>query len=1546
MRQKKSALFTSVISLLLVVSMLVGSTYAWFTDTVVSANNVIISGDLDIELEYLDGDTWKAVEETTNVFAEDSLWEPGYTEVIYLRVRNAGNLALKYGFGVNVVSETGSVNKLGQPFKLSDYVRFGMILSDSETIYADRAAARAALTDTQALNAEFTRDLGALYPAGNPQGLASTQYVTMVVYMPEEVGNEANHALDAAMPMLKLGLSVAATQKTYEEDSFGSDYDAAAPLPTFDFPENSVHDSATVRVTPDSDGKLTAPVTLQGFQTVANVPAGVKLATGASELTMTVRDKTQSDANITLEDSHSQRALDVHIEGVAADNTAPIAVTLTDVAPVGMNLGNLNLYHVENGTTVPMTQVAADADFTAHNQYKYDPATGELTLYMATFSEVAMVADTENAWNGNRDYTWYDESKSQLTIANADQLAGFGTIVGGMEGKTQDSFNGKTVKLICDINIGDTQDGNGLTFYPIGYNNDVGGYERIPEVDVVSGFYAFCGTFDGNGQTIANFYQNTWEMFGDYNDGYAGKPNYFRDGMGLFGKVYGGTVKNLTVQNFQSDGEHTTTGVIAAYADSLPGQPALFENISILNCNPRVYNIGNGGIVGCAGWYSRNESLGAENYGNAVTFRNITVDQSNKISALWGSWGVSCGGILGQYYPNSGCGIKLENCHVAAVIDVNNDVCSNYQYYWYRYAGMFIGTIRANTKDVNGYTVADTTGVSAKDCTYTMGDWNEYWYCELVKNSLASYTHDHQFSRLDKISSVSEIQDAEGNWSKEGNFVIPNGDNTDAECYHIFKDADGKLYQHFHEDSGYETTDVDGDGVVDSDLLKEDRQRYFIPFNQLLTGLDMGIKAHTEFDGITFVENGTTKSVQKFNVTEKNLIPENGTVTVGSLFTASGEGTIAPATVQVYVSPVGDNSTVSATYSGNVADWEQGTLTFSGRGAANVVINDYYYCTSTTLPIYVLGGEYYIATQRNPGDYWYMTNDLGTASTKRYQATNAGTTLPDVITNKDDTKTFCLIPNDNGTFKIQNGEEYLVWDSGNSGNFGTEAEAENVTVTYDPTDKTYNIFISDPETRILSLNNNPSNDYFAWYGSNSNQRTALKLIPVQPGEQGDTPTEPTGTKTYTFNEYAAGTQYAVNEKHVLDDMVTVTTTESHFTTELRIYSSSAHNGHAIIQAADGNAITAFGFRAGNEADTLNVYGSNDGINWTLIEGVEVDSSYADHTVNMTTPYQYLKLDVAGDQQIRLQSMTLTFGTACQHSYTSQTTEPTCSESGYTTYTCSKCGHSYKEETGAPTGEHKYVDGYCTVCGAAVPTYTATFEVPSGVSAVSSITANGQITLPTAGAPASYTFEGWVTDASATTNTGVVSGTYTLTEDVTFYALYSHEESTNGTYELVTNVSQLTAGKKVIIAAKDNDVAMSTTQNTNNRATATVTKSGNILTCRTDTAVLELRAGTVADTFAFYDPANSGYLYAASSSNNHLRTEKTLSTNSSWKITITSAGVATIKAQGNYTRNVMQYNPNNGGSPLFACYSSASLEAVCLYVMNGGTTTIVYTTLLG
>jgi len=85
--------------------------------------------------------------------------------------------------------------------------------------------------------------------------------------------------------------------------------------------------------------------------------------------------------------------------------------------------------------------------------------------------------------------------------------------------------------------------------------------------------------------------------------------------------------------------------------------------------------------------------------------------------------------------------------------------------------------------------------------------------------------------------------------------------------------------------------------------------------------------------------------------------------------------------------------------------------------------------------------------------------------------------------------------------------------------------------------------------------------------------------------------------------------------------------------------------------------------------------------------------------------------------------------------------------------------------------------------------------------------------------------------------------------------------------LVTDVSTLKVGDQIIIAAKSENYAMSTTQNTNNRGSAAVTKSGNTLTYGSDVQIITLEAGKVAGTFAFN--VGNGYLYAASTSSNYL-----------------------------------------------------------------------------
>lgn len=78
-----------------VVALLVGTTLAWFTDSASTGINRIVAGNLDIELEYLaDDGSWLPVDSNEPIFDNNALWKPGFTQVAYLRIRNAGSLTI------------------------------------------------------------------------------------------------------------------------------------------------------------------------------------------------------------------------------------------------------------------------------------------------------------------------------------------------------------------------------------------------------------------------------------------------------------------------------------------------------------------------------------------------------------------------------------------------------------------------------------------------------------------------------------------------------------------------------------------------------------------------------------------------------------------------------------------------------------------------------------------------------------------------------------------------------------------------------------------------------------------------------------------------------------------------------------------------------------------------------------------------------------------------------------------------------------------------------------------------------------------------------------------------------------------------------------------------------------------------------------------------------------------------------------------------------------------------------------------------------------
>lgn len=232
MKATKRALLSSVLALFLCFSMLIGTTFAWFTDSVTSANNIIQSGNLDIELKYakvVNGTMteWDTVQGKDKIFDPKTLWEPGRVEVVYLEISNLGSLALKYQLGVNVVDELKGTNVAGEKFALSDHLVFKVVdVEENGTIKT--------FTDREAVEAAAGTEMGLADYNGvtTPLEVGGKDYVALIVYMPTSVGNEANHN-GVDMPKITLGINLFATQMTAEEDSFGPDYDEDATHESF-----------------------------------------------------------------------------------------------------------------------------------------------------------------------------------------------------------------------------------------------------------------------------------------------------------------------------------------------------------------------------------------------------------------------------------------------------------------------------------------------------------------------------------------------------------------------------------------------------------------------------------------------------------------------------------------------------------------------------------------------------------------------------------------------------------------------------------------------------------------------------------------------------------------------------------------------------------------------------------------------------------------------------------------------------------------------------------------------------------------------------------------------------------------------------------------------------------------------------------------------------------------------------------------------------------------------------------------------------------------
>ena len=213
----KRALWLSVLSMFLCLTMFMGTTFAWFTDEVTSGTNTIVAGNLDVELYNAIGvDANNKVDTNTKLFELEApnLWEPGAVVYENLTVANHGNLALQYQLTTKITNQQGSKS-------LADVLKIAVVEGG---FTGDREAAKA-LTNYQDFKT-FVLD-GKLLAgtAGNP----TTETYGLVIYWePSANDNDYNMNKGEAALSIDIGVHLFATQLGNESDSFDNTYDGEA----------------------------------------------------------------------------------------------------------------------------------------------------------------------------------------------------------------------------------------------------------------------------------------------------------------------------------------------------------------------------------------------------------------------------------------------------------------------------------------------------------------------------------------------------------------------------------------------------------------------------------------------------------------------------------------------------------------------------------------------------------------------------------------------------------------------------------------------------------------------------------------------------------------------------------------------------------------------------------------------------------------------------------------------------------------------------------------------------------------------------------------------------------------------------------------------------------------------------------------------------------------------------------------------------------------------------------------------------------------------
>ena len=561
-KSTKRALLGSVMAMVLCMAMLVGATFAWFTDTASTGVNKIQAGNLDVVLEMQNADgKWVSAEGKTLDFVkaaagEQVLWEPGCTYTLpELRVVNNGNLALKYKVIITGINGSAKLNEA------------------IEWTIGDVAM-------------------------GTEQHLAAgeSNAFTIKGHMKESAGNEyMNESIDG------IAITVVATQDTVESDSFDKDYDAGAEYPVVAVANVNTNGDTVLK---DKEEDHTIQVT---------VPAGA-LDEGVQSLKLEVV-KSATPTGVQVASTESSQSYEVTMRDQNGNAVSTNGTLMTVEMNVGKNRTALKLYH----DGVKMTKDSGTLTDAA-DHYVYDAATGYVTMKVSHFSPFTAVFARDYWTDHTADgyATPVDTADKVVTVSSAEELALFAKEVTD-DGK---NYSGYTLDLANDVDLGEylwkpingykrlsgiVVNGNGHTIrnmkvrgctnsslYGAGFIGDINGAVTVKDI-----------AFDGADVFFANY----------------AKPQFAGNVGGVvLGYTYGTTLfENVSVTNSSIWGYGKIGILLGMGAD--PGVKVTFKDcVSKNNTIHAAYDMG-----GLAGMIQRGNGVDNASVENC-TVENITVD--------------------------------------------------------------------------------------------------------------------------------------------------------------------------------------------------------------------------------------------------------------------------------------------------------------------------------------------------------------------------------------------------------------------------------------------------------------------------------------------------------------------------------------------------------------------------------------------------------------------------------------------------------------------------------------------------------------------------------------------------------------------------------------------------------------------------------------------------------------------------------------------------------------------------------------------------------